>query len=127
MIRFINKRGWHPVGLGLSLYLLGILAFNLFHIDVIENLFLSDLLIAFASVALVSITAGWAVNNSRMLSVGFILTGFTTVTRSVFIGVDHGWDAIGVWLGLAVGVIAIGSYVKEGHARQRERLNVARS
>jgi hypothetical protein len=41
--------------------------------------------------------------------------------------VDHGWDAIGVWLGLAVGVIAIGSYVKEGHARQRERLNVARS
>jgi len=69
--------------------------------------------------------AGWWIKNSRMLSIGFLVAGFAIITRSAFLIVDHEWNAIGAWTGIGVGIIAVGSYVKEGHARQRERIDVA--
>lgn len=125
MIRAINERGWHPVGLGMSVYLFVLIVFNVLDAGTIHNDILADCLVAVASVSLVAICVGWWAQNGRMLGIGFLIAGFAVVTRSVFLIVGHEWYSIGAWTGLGVAIIAIGSYIKEGHARQRERINDA--
>ena len=122
----IGGRGWHAVGIGLSLYVLTLLIYNVQEAGVLQNAVESDILVAIAAVALVAMCAGWWTKNSRMMSIGFLVTGFLVVTRSVFL-ITQDWSIIGVWLGFSVGIIAIGSYVKEGHALQQERLDDSRT
>ena len=126
MAIIVNRRGWHPVGMGLSAYLLVLLAFNVTDSGVLRSAILSDLIVAMTAVALVSLCGGWWWTNQRLTEFGFLTTGAALVTRSVFLLLQE-WSIIGAWLGMAVAIIAIGSYVQEGHSRQRERLNVTGS
>ena len=123
-MKFINQRGWHPVGIGLSAYLLTLLAFNVSDSGVLRTEILSDVIVTMTAVALAALCAGWFWTNQHMTEAGLLLAGVALVTRSAFLLLQE-WSTIGVWLGMSVAVIAIGSYVKEGHAHQREILNVS--
>jgi hypothetical protein len=125
-IRAIDERGWHVVGIGLSVYVLVLIIFNVTDIGVVESDVLSDILVGIASVALASMSAGWWWKSSRMMGIGFLMTGFLVITRSAFLLLQS-VATIGIYLGIAVGIIAIGSYVKEGHARQQERIDDSRT
>ena len=126
MIRAINSRGWHAVGMGLTAYTLTLIVFNVFDAGVITNNVLADILVGIASVACASMVAGWWWKSAIMIGIGFLITDFLVVTKSVFLLLQD-YHSIGIWLGLAVGIIAIGSYVKEGHALQQERLDDSRT
>jgi hypothetical protein len=125
-IRAIDERGWHVVGIGLSVYTLVLIIFNVFDAGVVVNDILADVLVGISSVAFVSMVAGWWMQSSRMMGIGFLLTGFLVVVRSTFLWLQD-WRTIGIYLGFAVGIIAIGTYVKEGHARQQEHLDDSRT
>jgi hypothetical protein len=123
-IRAIDDRGWYPVAMGLTVIMLVLVLFNISDMGVLEDSWPGDVIAVISGISAAAMIGGWWEQSSRMLGIGFLLAGFVEVTRSVFLFL-HDPHVIGVWLGFGVAIIAIGSYIKEGHSRQRKRLDDA--
>ena len=116
--RAVEVRGWHPVGVGLMIYMLTLVVFNVIDAGVLGGQWDGDIVSVIAGISAAAIVAGWWWGNRRMSMYGYLIASWVIMLRTTFLLLEDA-TVIGVWLGFGVACIAGGSYVKESHALAR--------
>jgi hypothetical protein len=102
-----------PVALGLTWYMICLFIFNLFANGLLDDTLVSHIVLVMSGVSVFSLIGGWVFKSQHLAEAGLFVSGLTAVLRSAFLLAYGGGDVVGVWLGIGVAIVALGSFLLE--------------